>query len=123
MAERCSVSYCSMRRNTSEALVPPNPNEFDSAILIGRFFALCATRSIVVVTDGLSRLIVGGTIPSRIASRQKIASTAPAAPSRWPMQDLVDNIAIPPAELPTTRSTALGPISAPSGVEVPGALI
>ena len=36
--------------------------------------------------------MVGGTIWSRMASRQKIASTAPAAPSRWPMEDLVEDI-------------------------------
>ena len=36
--------------------------------------------------------MVGGATWSRIASTEKIASTAPAAPSRWPMQDLVDDI-------------------------------
>src|SRR5689334_942981 len=34
------------RRMISEALVPPNPNELDSTVLIGRFFAVCGTRSI-----------------------------------------------------------------------------
>ena len=29
---------------------------------------------------------------SRIARIEKIASTAPAAPSRWPIDDLVDDI-------------------------------
>ena len=72
-----------------------------------RACAPCAgTRSIGVSTDGLSRLMVGGATPSRIARIEKIASTAPAAPSRCPMQDLVDDIEILPAALPTTRSTA-----------------
>src|SRR5271170_7983464 len=71
--------YC-IRRNTSEALVPPNPNELESAMLIGRLRGLCGTRSIAVATEGLSRLRVAGATSSRIASRQKIASTAPAAP-------------------------------------------
>ena len=43
----------------------------------------------LVCTDGLSRLIVGGTILSRIASTEKMASTAPAAPSKWPMEDIL----------------------------------
>ncbi len=41
-------------RNTSDALVPPNPNELDSAILIGRFCALCAHE----VDRGRDRRIV-----------------------------------------------------------------
>lgn len=48
------------RRNTSDAFVPPNPKELDSATLISRLRALCGTRSIGVSTDGLSRLMVGG---------------------------------------------------------------
>src|SRR5580704_4995537 len=76
------LHYCAKRRKISEALVPPKPNEFDSAILIGRLRALCGTRSMAVVTEGLSKLMVGGAVSSRIASRQNIASTAPAAPSR-----------------------------------------
>ena len=35
-------------------------------------------------------LIVGGTIPSRMLSRQAIPSMAPAAPSRCPVIDLVE---------------------------------
>ena len=50
------------RRITSEAFVPPNPNEFDSTVLISRALALCGTRSMAVSTDGLSRFSVGGTI-------------------------------------------------------------
>ena len=53
----------------------------------------CAARDrSAVSTDGLSRLMVGGATWSRIASIEKIASTAPAAPSRWPIDDLVDDI-------------------------------
>src|SRR5690606_31742271 len=96
-------SYDATRRNTSDALVPPKPNEFDKATLISRFTALCGARSIAVSTDGLSRLIVGGATPSRMASSEKIASTAPAAPSRWPTIDLVDDMVILPAALPTMR--------------------
>ena len=63
-------------------------------------------RSIGVATDGFSRLIVGGATWSRIASTQKIASTAPAAPSRCPVADLVDDIVTLPAALPSSRATA-----------------
>jgi hypothetical protein len=37
-------------------------------------------------------LRVGGTTPSRIARIANIASTEPAAPSRWPIADLVEDI-------------------------------
>ena len=48
------------------------------------FFSLatCGTKSIAVSTDGLSKFSVGGAILSRIAKTEKIASTAPAAPSK-----------------------------------------
>jgi hypothetical protein len=69
------------------------------------------------------RVVEIGTIRSRIARIEKIASTAPAAPSRCPTDDLVDDIEILPAALPTRRCTAPSSISSPSGVEVPCALI
>ena len=63
--------------------------------------ALCGTRSTPSVpSSGLSRLSVGGTIWSRIARMQKIASTAPAPPSRWPIADLVELIDTLPIALP-----------------------
>src|SRR4051812_23789465 len=108
---------------TREALVPPKPNEFDRATLMSRERGLCGTRSIAVWTDGLSRLMVGGAILSRIARIEKIASIAPAAPSRWPVEDLVDDIEIFDAALPSSRSAAASSISSPSGVEVPCALM
>src|SRR6185503_20878682 len=102
----------------SAALVPPKPKLLDMAIFTSRFWALSGTRSSAVSTLGFSRLIVGGTIPSRIARRQKIASTEPAAPSRWPIEDLVEDMAVLDAALPKNRSTA--PNSMPSAmVEVP----
>src|SRR5207248_11562978 len=76
----------------NDALVPPKPNEFDSTYLTLRSRASFGTRSISQDGDGLSRLRVGGTTPSRNARIAKIASTLPAAPSRWPIADLVDDI-------------------------------
>src|ERR1700710_3201854 len=108
---------------TREALVPPKPNEFDSATLISRWRGFCGTRSIAVCTDGLSRLMVGGAILSRMARMQKIASTAPAAPSRCPGDDLVEDIDTVEAALPSRRWAAPNSISSPIGVDVPCALI
>jgi hypothetical protein len=69
-------------------------------------------------------LIVGGSLPSRIASVEKIASTAPPAPRQWPVAPFVDEIGVflafssPSASLITRVSAA-----SPSGVEVPWALM
>src|SRR6266481_713471 len=97
LATRCTIT---------DALVPPKPNEFESATLISRLRGVCGTRSIAVSTDGLSRLMVGGAILSRIARTLKIVSIAPAAPSRCPVEDLVDDIDTLEAALPNSRSTA-----------------
>src|SRR5690606_23672594 len=103
------------------ALVPPKPNELDMATSILRARALCGTRSIAVSNSGSSRLIVGGAIWSRMASTQKAASMAPAAPSRCPVIDLVEDMEAALAPSPRNRSTA--PSSMPSAmVEVPCAL-
>ena len=62
---------------TSEALVPPKPNEFDSAYVDRALLAPRAARGRCrSLRDGLSRLSVGGTTWSRIARIEKIASTA-----------------------------------------------
>src|ERR1700676_3495249 len=114
LARRCTIT---------EALVPPKPNEFDSTTLISRLRGACGTRSIAVSTEGFSRLIVGGAILSRIARILKIISTAPAAPSKCPVDDLVDDIDTLEAALPNSRSTAPSSISSPTWVEVPCALM
>lgn len=75
-----------------QALVPPNPKEFDIAISIFFCLAILATKSISQFSEGLSKFKVGGAILSLIAKREKIASTLPAAPSKWPMADLVEDI-------------------------------
>src|ERR1700730_5933001 len=114
LATRCTIT---------DALVPPKPNEFDNATLISRLRGFCGTRSIAVSTDGLSRLMVGGAMLSRIARMLKIVSTAPAAPSKCPVDDLVDDIDTLDAALPNSRSTAPSSISSPTCVEVPCALM
>src|ERR1700742_830611 len=114
LATRCTIT---------EALVPPKPNELDNATLISRLRGVRGTRSIAVATDGLSRLMVGGAILSRIARMLKIASIAPAAPNKCPVEDLVDDIDTLEVALPSSRSTAPSSISSPTWVEVPWALM
>src|SRR4029453_355975 len=106
------------------ALVPPKPKLLLSTARTGRFLASCGTKSTPSVPSlGLLRLSVGGTIWSRIARMQKMLSTAPAPPSRWPIADLVELIDNDPMALPNRRRTAPSSSSSPSGVEVPWALI
>ena len=89
---RCWAAQATLRK-ISEALVPPKPKEFDSATSICFLTGTFGTRLIGVSTDGLSRLSVGGAMLSRMASSEKIASIEPAAPSRCPIADLVEDIA------------------------------
>src|SRR3546814_711883 len=78
------------RRNTSEPLVPPKPKELDSTTSMSMPRAVCGTKSRSQPSSGSSRLMVGGATWLLIASTLKIASTAPAAPNRWPVMDLVE---------------------------------
>lgn len=48
------------RRNTSEPLVPPNPNELETTTSIGRGLAWFGTKSRSQPSSGSSRLMVGG---------------------------------------------------------------
>lgn len=71
--------------NTSAALVPPKPKLLLSTALgasTGSWHGCPATRLRSNGGSGASRLAVGGASPLRSASKLKMASTAPAAPSR-----------------------------------------
>jgi len=68
--------------------------------------------------------VVGGAIRSRSASSVAIASTAPAAPRRWPIADLVELTGICAARSsPNAALIALVSERSLSGVEVPWALM
>jgi hypothetical protein len=54
---------------------------------------------------------------------QKMDSTAPAPPSRWPIADLVELIETVEIASPNSLRTAPSSSSSPSGVEVPWALM
>src|SRR5690606_31142803 len=79
-----------MRPNTRVPLVPPKPKPLDTATSTRAWRATLGTESRSQPSPGFSGLMVGGTMPWWIASTEKIASTPPAAPSRWPVIDLVE---------------------------------
>jgi hypothetical protein len=70
----------------------------------------------------LLKFRVGGMIPVTIDITEKIASTPPAAPSKWPVADFVALIAAE-AFLPKTALIAASSPRSPTGVEVECALI
>ena len=78
--------------STSEALVPPKPNELDSTARIDRSLGSSGTKSMSHSGEGFYRLRVGGATPAFMAMTENIASTLPAAPNRWPIADFVDDI-------------------------------
>src|SRR5260221_13655083 len=110
-------------RKASVALVPPKPNELDSAarIFIGR--AVLGTKSRSHCGSWLNRFAVGGATWSRNASTVNTASMPPAAPSKCPVIDLVDDTASLAAWSPKQRLTATHSAMSPTGVEVPCALM
>ena len=67
--------------------------------------------------------MVGGTSWCLIASAVMPASSPPAAPSRWPVIDLVDEIASFAACSPNSRLIASVSSLSLNGVEVPWALM
>ena len=77
---------------TKLAFVPPNPKLFDNATEIEAFRGFRGTKSRLPSIEGFSRFSVGGAIPFLMASVAKIASTAPAATNRCPIEDLVEDI-------------------------------
>src|SRR5690606_26050650 len=78
----------------TEALCPPNPKVLLKAALT---FRCCATLKVKFNLgsswgSSVKWLMVGGIRPSRILLMAAMDSTAPAAPSRCPVMDLVELI-------------------------------
>src|SRR6185437_13506675 len=111
------------RRNTNVPLVPPKPNELDSTTSSFASRATFGTKSRSQPSPGFSRLMVGGTMESRIARIEKIASTPPAAPSRCPVMDLVELTINLFAYSPNTLLMPCTSATSPACVEVPCALM
>src|SRR5579875_2984519 len=113
-------AYQAGGENTSVTLWPPKPNELLSTRgrppgAAGSFLGSPAAMSSSISGSCLSRLIVGGTTPSRMARIAAIASTAPAAPSRWPVIDFVE---VTTDRAPSTARIARASATSPAGVEV-----
>ena len=104
------------------ALVPPKPKEFVVAYIIGIGVARCMMRFKALSASGVVRFMVGGATRSRRARTVRPASTAPAAPSRWPVIDFVELTARPRACLPNTCSMAAVSARSPTGLDVACAL-
>src|SRR5437764_13524431 len=105
-------------RRMTVAFAPPNPNE-----LVNAYSTLAAdglrTMENLQSGSGDSSVEVGGSHCSRSVIRQITTSAAPAAPSKWPMLDLVELTAIAAACLPAQRLMAAASALSFSGVPVP----
>src|SRR3954465_2565518 len=104
-------------------LWPPNPKELDSAAaLAGSGRGDMRTTSSATSSSGSSRLRVAGT--SRLASDSTVttASSAPAAPSRWPVHDFVAVTQTCATASPSAVRSAAASATSPSGVDVACAL-
>src|SRR5512137_1077015 len=108
---------------SSTELVPPNPKLLE--ITTSSFFsrAVLGTTSSWHSGSWSSTLMVGGTTPWWRASTATTASRPPAAPSRWPVIDLVEETHSPFwAWAPQTEVMAGHSATSPCGVEVPWVL-
>jgi hypothetical protein len=110
---------------TSATLWPPKPNELFRAAMSPCGQCRCSPRTtsrsicrveVVEVDRRRSDAVVHG------QDRQD-PSSAPAAPSRCPVIDLVALTAIPSAAAPKARRIALASATSPTGVEVACALM
>src|ERR1044072_7034313 len=89
--QHLALDYPFQRLKSTLAFTPPKPKPFDIAYSIASGRAAPATISTPSAAEsGSSRFSVAGAIWSRSARAVKIASTPPAAPSRWPIADFVD---------------------------------
>jgi hypothetical protein len=107
---------------TRAAFCPPKPIEVDRTASRATVRGSPATTSRSISGSWVVRFAVGGTSPSRSAWIAKAASTAPAAPSRWPVTPLVEVTAIRSVWSPKTARIARDSATSLSGVEVPWAL-
>src|SRR5438477_11125967 len=109
--------------NANVTLCPPNPKLFDIATSIGRFTALLGAELRSQAGSGVNWLIVGGITPSCSASAQTANSSAPAAPSRCPVIDLVEpNITCLACSFNTAFTASISAAS-PDGGGGPSALM
>src|SRR5262245_40129518 len=105
----------------SDALAPPKPKElvnaYSNRALAGWVGTGNAQRG-----SGCRRVVHGGSHWPRSAIRHTTASTAPAAPKRWPMLALVELTGRWATASPAQALIALASALSLSGVPVPWAL-
>ncbi|MNL48736.1 hypothetical protein D3C87_1716150 [compost metagenome] len=100
------------------AFTPPKPNPLSMACVSAMRRGCSATMSRPwAKASGSCRFKVPGTTWSRNASAVKMAATAPAAPSKCPVADLVELMATSPA-VPNTRRMAASSPRSPTIVDV-----
>ena len=101
---------------TTQALLPPNPKEFDSTrstvAAVGS-----RTGSMSRVASRVSSPVFAGSRPSRSASTETTASMPPAAARACPVRPLVDESG--GMRSPKTRRMARASATSLSGVPVP----
>ena len=99
------------------AFVPPKPNEFDITFWIFLEIDSFGIKLIEVLVSGISKFNVGGSILVSRDLNENTASTAPAAPKRCPIADLLELIDKPLFD-PNNFSTAFSSIISPTRVDV-----
>src|SRR5262245_47002460 len=108
--------------STRQVLLPPNPNEFDTATRTGCGRASLGTWHNRHSGSGLSRLMVGGRAWRSSATRHASASAAAAAVSKWPVMLLVELTGTRGRAGPNTASRTRASATSPTGVLVAWAL-
>src|SRR5690349_9397753 len=120
---RAAGDHASARFSPSVTLCPPKPKLLDNATSSRRWTAWFGAALRSQAGSGVNWLMVGGTTPCLMASAQAANSSAPAAPSRWPVIDLVEPKMRFRACGPKTLLTAAVSAASPCGVDVPCALM
>src|SRR5690606_1052057 len=110
------------RWKTSVALVPPKPKELERTVSI-RALSI-RLRTIGTPSNSGSSSVIWALSPMKpacIIRRPSIDSCTPAAPSEWPVSDLVDWM----CGILSPKTSRIAPISfeSPTGVEVPCVLM
>ena len=76
--------------NNNAVFVPPNPKELLNTYVIFFCKGILGTKLILLVSMGSFKFSVAGKILFFNAIIEKIVFTLPAAPSKWPIDDLVE---------------------------------
>src|SRR5690242_14424387 len=109
--------------NTRQVLLPPKPNELETAVLTGWGRASFGTWQRSHSGSMLCRLIVGGTVCLSMATMHASASTAAAAVNRCPVMLFVELTGMRRTAGPNTVSSTRASAISPTDVLVAWALM